>query len=101
MQRLSKTEKHRAKLGEEEEKILNGYSKVRPNKNDIVILDRKRIAMCHLLFPNAQIYSDLKKNSVQHRIGTFAKMIPRNYKRLDLTCRECVYVVNDKTLSRR
>ncbi|CAC5415740.1 unnamed protein product [Mytilus coruscus] len=90
---MSKPKLFRAKWRGKLESFLEDNSRIMPNKKDTVLIDGEQVSKRHLLCSKRQTYEKFIKQypSFNKKFITFIGMIPKNYKRLDLTCRRvCV-----------
>lgn len=74
-----------------------------PNKKDTIKIDGKPVAKYHLLCSKRELYKRFKAEypSFNRMFSTFCKMIPRNFKRLDLSCRRVCVCTKDYNLEQK
>lgn len=73
--------------------FMESHSRVMPNKKDTILLQGKPVAKRHLLCSKKVLYKKFLEMhpDFRRKFTTFRGMIPKNFKRLDLTCRRvCV-----------
>lgn len=91
--KLSKPKQYKDAWKSELTKFLEENSRVMPNKKDTILIDGTAVPKRHLLSSKVDLYNKFKKENpmFQRKFVTFLKMIPKNYKNLDLKCRRvCV-----------
>ena len=90
---LSKAKQYKALWQEKLNSFLEDNSRPMPNKKDTILINGKVVAKRHLLTTKLELYKKFRKENheFKRKFVTFLTMIPRNYKKLDLTCRRvCV-----------
>lgn len=85
------------------EAFLTDNSRVMPNKKDTIIMNGKPVAKRHLLCSKRELFNEFKKvyPNFGRSFTVFYRMIPRNYKKLDLTCRRVCVCVKDYNLEQK
>lgn len=93
----SRPELYKESWEKEIEKFLENNSRVMPNKKDTILVDGVHVAKRHLLISKVQLFRKFKKENPTflRRYTTFLTMIPKYYKRLDLTCRRVCVCTRD------
>lgn len=85
------------------EEFLTENSRVMPNKKDTVQIHGQPVAKRHLLCSKRKLFTEFIK--VYPKFGrsftSFYRMIPRNYKKLDLACRRVCICVKDYNLDQK
>ena len=90
---VSKAKQYKALWQEKLNSFLEDNSRPMPNKKDTILVNGKFVAKSHLLTTKLELYKKFRKENkdFKRKFVTFLTMIPRNYKKLDLTCRRvCV-----------
>ena len=76
--------------------FLDSYSRVMPNKRDTILLQGQPVAKRHLLCSKVLYKKFLEMHpDFGRKFTTFRGMIPKNFKRLDLTCRRVCVCMKD------
>ncbi|XP_060560787.1 uncharacterized protein LOC132720637 [Ruditapes philippinarum] len=95
--RLSKTTQFKKSWMPKLLSFLDEHSRTMPNKKDTILIDGRHVAKRHLLCTKLELFKSFKAihPDYSRRFSTFKKMIPKNFKRLDLTCRRVCVCTKD------
>ena len=71
-----------------------------PNKKDTVLINKRPVAKRHLLSSKLMIYKNFKKDhpSFTKSFSTLTRLIPKNYRSLNTTCRRVCICCKDYNL---
>jgi len=83
--------------------FLESNSRPMPNKKDTILIDGKPVAKRHLLGSKLDLYKRFKKQnpSFDRRFVSFLKLIPKNYRHLNLTARRVCVCLKDYNIERK
>ena len=103
VKRLSKTQSYNEKWQRKIDDFLETKSRIMPNKKDTILIDGERVAKRHLLCTKFKVYTSFKNEypDYSRKFKTFIKMIPRNFKRLDETCRRVCVCTKDFNIEQK
>ena len=103
VKRLSKAKKFRASWKGKVDSFLKKHSRVMPNKKDTILIDGNPVAKHHLLCSKRELFHLFKTENptFNRKFTTFCGMIPRNYKKLDLSCRRVCVCTHDYNLEQK
>ncbi|CAG2233033.1 unnamed protein product [Mytilus edulis] len=103
VKRLSKPVQFRQQWRGKLEDFLEENSRVMPNRKDTVLIDGKRVAKRHLLSSKLETYKKFKRqnNNFKRKFTTFNKMIPKNFKCLNLSCRRVCICTKDYNMEQK
>lgn len=103
LKRLSKAKVYKESWKVKFETFLNKNSRVMPNKKDTMKMDGKSVPKYHLLCSKRELYKRFKAEYPVYgrKFTTFCKMIPKNYRRLDLSCRRMCVCTKDYNLEQK
>ena len=93
LKHISKRNVHRETWKKDLDAFLEDNSRKMPNKKDTIKINNQEVAKRHLLSSKVELYKKFKNKfpNFDRNVGTFLKMIPKNYRNLNLTCRRvCV-----------
>ena len=98
--------KKRMLMREQKEMVqtfLEQHSRTMPNKKDTLIMEGTPVAKRHLLATKFQTYKLFKASKPDYNISfsTFYRLIPRNIKVLDQTCRRVCVCIKDYNIEQR
>lgn len=97
VKRLTKAQSFRAAWKSKLETFLETNSRVMPNKKDTVNIGGNPVAKRHLLGTKLELYKNFKNihPDFNRKFTVFKEIIPKNYKKLDLTCRRVCICTKD------
>ena len=85
------------------EQFLQNNSKAMPNKKGTIMINGETVGKRHLLCSKLALYKKFKKENPDYsrKFTTFLKMVSKNYKSLDQTCRKVCICINDYNIEQK
>lgn len=83
--------------------FMESHSRVMPNKKDTILLQGKPVAKRHQMCSKKVLYKKFLEMhpDFRRKFTTFKGMIPKNFKRLDLTCRRVCVCTKDFNIDQK
>lgn len=103
VKRLSNAKAFQQSWKDRIETFLSKNSRVMPNKKDTIKIDGKPVAKHHLLCSKRELFKRFMAEypSFNKKFTTFCKLIPKNYRRLDMSCRRVCVCTKDYNLEQK
>ena len=103
VKRLSKAKAFRENWNSKLETFLYANSRVMPNKKDAIKIAGNYVPKYHLLCSKKQLFAKFKKEhpTFGRQLSTFLKMIPKNFRSLDLRCRRVCVCTKDYNIDQK
>ena len=103
VKRLSKAKVFRENWKNKLETFLYANSRVMPNKKDTIKIAGIYVPKYHILCSKMQLFAKFKKEhpTFGREFSTFLKMIPKNFRSLDLRCRRVCVCTKDYNIDQR
>ena len=103
VKRITKPEAVRRQWESKIESFLETNSRVMPNKKDTLLINGERVAKRHLLCSKHEAFRKFVSEQPEfpRKFSTFSKMIPKNFKLLNLSRRQVCICTKDYNLEQK